>query len=533
MPSLKGYRYVPLCLAVLLVLLAVILSRQKEVMDGVGYATDRAYVDLAISRGLLKEGCYCIARGTPAPMTIDVAWRYGLAAMSWLIGNHKLSPVVLGSFCAIFTLLALLRMARELKPSLVMVCAAGLLLALSPGFTLAALSGTSQAMATLLAVLACLIHVRALAADRSPLPTLAALCVGLAACIRIEFLLLWVVFSLHALALPFAYYRQRGGFAYTLLKCVSGLVVMAICLAPLIGWNMKIIGVPWPRVLGAPLSLDALSSGAAASYGSLVAEAIKPAYASVFGASLLQALWARLLLAVGLVAIVVAAIRFRPMRGFAVFPLMAVLMPLLLACVQPVLGSAGLLVAGQALQPLWMLVAAYGLHVIAAGGEFALRKGGVARPLALRSVFAVPALLALCMAGLELSKAVADDLAVREQRQAAYGKVSQVLRSGVLKLGAVATDEPGWPAYIANLDVIDLHGEVSPFVLVHVGEDGRPDFPALAGYLREQKASALFLWTDAFAPLRQHTACEEPFPQEFLKDRPRPSICRFHWHAGP
>ncbi|HEY8240238.1 MAG TPA: hypothetical protein VIH35_02265, partial [Kiritimatiellia bacterium] len=314
---------------------------QKNSMDGLGYLDDRAYVDLSVSRAILTERVYGVSRGDRIPMTEDVAWRYGMAGTCWLVGNPAAAPIVLAATCSVFALLSILRVARRLKASLDMILFTGLLLAVSPSFVLGTLDGTSISMVLLLATWAISLHIRALTPDRRPLPLLAAFCVGMASCIRIEFLLLWPVLVLHAVVQSLFHDRRSGSFSYTLLKGMGGLIIVAICLAPLIGWNMQVIRVPWPRVPGAPLTLDALSQpGAGAEAWTAISDAVGPAYAAVFNAPMVAAPWALILFVMGSIAILVATVRRREARAFAVLPLMVVAIPALLACLQPFLGNA-------------------------------------------------------------------------------------------------------------------------------------------------------------------------------------------------
>ncbi|HEY8240913.1 MAG TPA: hypothetical protein VIH35_05670, partial [Kiritimatiellia bacterium] len=299
-------------------------------------------------------------------------------------------------------------------------------------------------------------------------------------------------------------------------------------------WNMQVIRVPWPRVPGAPLTLDALSQpGAGSAAWSAISDAVGPAYAAVFNAPMVAAPWALILFVLGSIAIFAATVRRREARAFAVLPLMVVVIPALLACLQPFLGNASQSVVARALAPVEALVMAYGLSVAAGYAEKALERGGVQAALAKRAVFVAPAALILVMIGLQTIAAVREDLAQRKTCEYARDKAKQALRADVLGYGAMVSDEPGWLVFDRKLKVVDLNGALSPYILAGLDERGRPGFQAMAEYVREERPAGMFLWTDRFDALREHVPCEEPFPPGFLEDRPRPAICRFNWSGAP
>ncbi|MFH0907848.1 MAG: hypothetical protein V1929_03710 [bacterium] len=535
-PPVQSNRYLPVCLLILVMGFAVLVLRQKEAMGGFGFLADKAYLDLAVARTMLQDGSYGVMRGHDIPMIGDVSWRAALAGASWLLGNYKLASYGLGAVCALLAMLLTLRLARGLVPSAGFILAAGLMVLVSPPLFLDGLSGTSSIMATFLATGACVLHVKGLgAAEERPLPLSAAFLTGLAAAVRIEFALLWLVFAIHAIIMSFFFYRQESGFAYTLLKASSGLVVIAICLAPALGWNWAFIGVPWPRMPGAPMALDMLAHGPPLQ---MIAHAAGPCmsrlYGMLFSTPLLQGLWARSAMVLGTIFLVWSAIRHRDGRHYAVLPLAVAALPAALGLVVPFLGWEGSEFVLRAMSPVWAIVVVFGLRKVSFLLESLLEKTGLAEKLRLRSgfIFGVLMLSLLISAAARNRVLVRQDLMARTQCAQERNKASRIFRSGALKDGVAVTDRPGWLVFVYKMKLIDLTGEISPRVLMRLGADGNLDYKQVVEMLRNDRASTLILWGDTFADLRNRVMCIEPFPAEFQKDLPHPFICQFKWASG-
>jgi hypothetical protein len=535
-PSLPSYRYISLCLLVFGVGFALLLSHQKEAMGGFGFLADNAYLDLAVARTMLQDGSYGAMRGHDIPMTRDVTWRAALAGSSWLIGSYKVASYGLGVVCALFAALLTLRLARGLVPSVRFILAAGLLVLVSPPLFLDGSSGTSSILAMFLATGACVMHIKGLGASERPLPHSAAFLVGLAAAVRIEFALLWIIFTIHAIIMSFFYYRQDSGFAYTLLKSMSGLVLIAICLAPVFGWNWAFIGVPWPRMPGAPMALDALSHGSPMQViGQAAGQAIPRVYEMLFATPMLQGLWARSALALGILFLTWSAIRHRDWRHYAVLPLAIATLPAVLGLAVPFLGWDGAELVLRSLSPVWAVLAVFGLHKIAFLVESLIEKAGLAEKVPLRGglIFSVLMLSLLISAAARNRDFIRSDLRARAQCEQERNKASRILRSGALKEGIAVTDRTGWLAFIYKMKLIDLTGETSPRILMRLGADGKVDREEVVELLRSEKATTLILWGETFEDLRNRVMCVEPFPTEFQKELPRPFICQFKWTAVP
>ena len=531
-PALQSYKYISVCVIILGLGFAVLLSRQKDATGGFGFLADNAYLDLAVARTLLQDGSYGAMRGHDIPMTRDVAWRAALAGASWLLGSYKAASYVLGLHCALFTVLLTLRLARGLVPSVRFILATGMVLLMAPPLFLDGASGTASILAMFLATGACVLHIKGLGEAERPLPHSSAFLIGLAAAVRIEFALLWIVFTMHAMVMSFFYYRRESGFAYTLLKSMSGLVLIAICLAPVFGWNWAFVGVPWPRMPGAPMALDALAHGSPIqALGKAAGACIPRVYDMLLATPLLQGLWARSTVVLGVVFLSWSAFSHRDWRHYAVLPLAAVTLPALLGMVVPFLGWEGSEVVLRALSPAWAVVAVFGVHKVGFLVERLLEKSGLAEKLHLRvgMVFGVLMLSLLISAAARNRDAVRLDLQARAKCEQERDKVSRILRSGALKDGVAVTDRPGWLAFIYKTELIDLTGETSPRILTRLGKDGKVDIDQVAELLRTERAATLILWSDTFADLRNRVMCVEPFPADFQKEIPYPFICQFKW----
>lgn len=535
-PALPSYKYISVCVLLLGIGLAILLSRQKEAMDGFGFLADNAYLDLAVARTMLQDGSYGAMRGHDIPMTRDVSWRGTLAGASWLIGSYKIASYGLCAQFALFAMLLTLRLARGLVPSVRFILAAGLLVLIAPPLFLDGLSGTSSILATFLATGACVLHIKGLGATQRPLPHSAAFLIGLASAIRIEFALLWLIFTVHAIVMSFFYYRQESGFAYTLLKSMSGLVLIAICLAPVFGWNWAFIGVPWPRMPGATMALDAMAHGSPLqAFRQAAEQSIPRAYALLFATPLLQGLWARAALGFGFIFLSWSAVCHRDWRHYAVLPLAVAALPAVLGLTVPFLGWDGAELVLRAMSPAWAVLAVFGLHKISFVIESLLGKAGLVEKLHIRTglIFGVLMLSLLISAAARNRDLVRADLRARAQCEQERNKASRILRSGALKEGVAVTDRPGWLAFVYKMKLVDLTGETSPRILMRLGADGKVDMDKVAEMLRTERAATLILWGDAYSDLRNRVMCVEPFPTDFQKDFPHPFICQFKWPAGP
>ncbi|HOW98016.1 MAG TPA: hypothetical protein P5567_14895 [Kiritimatiellia bacterium] len=486
-------------LVMLIGVLAALLVERRAAGNSV-FVEDRAYADMAVARTLVLDGSYGLQPNAPCPAIRDTLWRLALAAAGWLVGSVRAAALLLGTVCAIGTLLLVLRLARLLFPFPPFILYSAVLIIAAPGLLTHAISGTSRALATLLATAACLLHVEGMR-DRRPVLSLGcAVLVGLLAWIRLEFVLLWIVFWAQAVLRITPEGPGKGRRQAALVKGATGLLLMAILLLPLFAWNLHWLGVAWPQAAGAPLTLNAWADrplGETAGRSLVLSlQALPLLWGPVSGVPLLQPFLGRLLVWFGAGLIAVLAVRRGEEYPYLLVPLLLLLLPVGLAILRPYLGADSSAVVMGALGPLFLLTAAFGIFRLPFALENLYRKWKAGLPEATgfdiwwTAVGGLLMLWALASMGRFAARAAAERSDAVQARQ----YVSDALVSGRARAARILTDAPGWLAFTHAVPVLDLGGEFTPGLLPALRPDGRWNPDGLAEFLLEQPADLLILW---------------------------------------
>jgi hypothetical protein len=230
---------------------------ERKAAGGSSFIEDRAYADMAVARTLVLDGTYGLQPGAPCPAVRDTLWRLALAIAGWLVGSVRVAALLLGTLCAVGTLLLTLRLARLLFPFPPFILYAAVLLTAAPGLLTNALSGTSLPLATLLVTAACLLQVEGMR-DRRPVLSLGSTAlVGLLTWIRLEFVWVWIVFWAQAVIRLTPEGPGKGRRAAAAVKGAAGVLLIGLMLLPLFAWNLHLLSVLWPQAAGAPMTLNA------------------------------------------------------------------------------------------------------------------------------------------------------------------------------------------------------------------------------------------------------------------------------------
>lgn len=498
------------------------------------FADDSAYAALAVARTLMQDGVYGLQPAAGAvPAVRDTLWRLILTGAGWLLGSLRVSALLLGGLCALGTMLLMLRLARLLFPFPPFILYAALLLTAAPGLLPNALSGTSLPLATLLALIAALLHIEGLQDRRAVLPAGAALSVGALAWIRLEFLLLWLLFWLHAVLVVPPTPQGRGRRTWALVRGLTGVWTLALLMLPLVAWNLYTIHVPWPQTPGAPLTLDVWTREAPVDilrrHSALALGVLPRMYEALAGAPLLRNRLARLFVWFG--ALLIAGLSFSrgptrnarrasadgpemgvaggTERAYSLILLQLLLLPIGLAALHPYLGAGSVAVVIGATAPLYVLAAAFGIFRVPFLAERLYRKWKAGLPAA--RGFAVwwsaAGGLLLLLALLDLGRVAHSRRTELAVWAAGRQFVSDALLSDPALRGirAVAADEAGWLAFAHAVPVMDLSGEFTPEMITALGPEGNWDSNALRELLRERQPDVLVLWQPA-APARAAVA---------------------------
>lgn len=243
----------------LTVIIVILVAGSALKSKTAGFASDTPYINQLFAESIAQSGVYGVA-GSAKPVLREGLWRWMAGWLSHVTGAApaKLFTVLSVACTLIMAGLLLRSVSRWYPGQSALIWVTGVLVALSPPMTLWAVNGSSASLGAMLVAAAFLFHIAGVATNR-PLPLGAALCLGFAACIRLEFLAVWIAFMIHGIAVSVFTPRGVISTCATFIRGLSGLVVAAICVAPLVGWNVRVVGVPWPAFTDAPLTLDALS----------------------------------------------------------------------------------------------------------------------------------------------------------------------------------------------------------------------------------------------------------------------------------
>ena len=523
---------------VFIVLLCQMVARQKGAAGGLTFLDDAAYGNMAVARTIVEHAEYGIAPGQRMPAVRDTLWNLLLAFVAMIFRDPAPAAYFLGALFALSTVLILLRLARLLFPFPPFIIYTAVLLILSPGFLATGISGTSASLTMMLATAAVLLHVEGLFEKRSPLSVGCALVVGLLLWIRIEFALLWIIFSLHALIVSFVRRSKDTGPVFVVTRAMTGALVVLFCLFPLVAWNYQVVFVPWPQAMGAPLTMDAMASGGGsvfALYGGMVKPAVSEAFARLHENPFMVGGLERFMAWFGFVLIAILGYLQAEERPYSIGLFAAVVLPPLYALVYPYLGWSGAHLVFLSLQPLCVLSACFAFFRVPFLIESLYRKwkpGLPAAPGFMLWWLVMGSILAL----LALGRGCARDRARNDDVRSVVG-IRESLARTVQGLGAkprlVMTDAPGWPAFALEVPVLDLTGDYTPSVLAALGADGGVDPGRLTRLLASEKPDMAVIWNPANRFALKLAPCRDLKMEVPTGILDAPAVCEITWPAAP
>lgn len=523
---------------VFIVLLCLLVSKQKAAGGGLTFLDDAAYGNMSVARTLVEDAEYGLSAGHRMPAVRDTLWNLLLALVALIFRDPAPAAYFLGAVLALSTMLISMRLARLLFPFPPFVVYTAVLLILSPGFLVSGVSGTSAALATMLATAAVMLHVEGLFEKKSPLPVGCALLVGLLMWIRVEFVLLWIVFSVHALCVSFLRRSRETGPVFVITRAMTGALVLVFCLFPLVAWNYQVVMVPWPQAMGAPLTMDAMAAagGSIASvYGDMVASNIPVAFGKLHQNPFLTGGLERFMTWFGFALIAALGFAQAEERPYSVGVFAAILLPLLYALIYPFLGWGGASVVFLSLQPLCVISACFAFFRTPFLIESLYRKwkpGLPAAPgfmlwwLVMGSLLALFALGRGCVRDRARNEAIRNVVDVREA-------MAKAIQGVGAKPKLMVTDAPGWPSFALQVPVLDLTGEYSPGVLATLGSKGDVDPAKLGRLLANEKPDVAAIWKPTNHYVEELMSCRElklELPTGTLE---APDVCEITWPAAP
>jgi hypothetical protein len=518
--------------------LCAVVARQKSVGAGLSFLDDRTYADFAVARNLVEKQAYELYPEQPAPAVHDVLWRLAVAVTTIVTNDEGAAAYILGAVFSLVTILVCLRLSHLLFPFPPFILYSAVLLILAPSLLLTTVDQPSLAMSTALFISACLFHVEGLSERRTPLPMRVALLVGLLMWVQLEFFILWIVFFVHALVMNALNRDRSTNTAFVVTRGLTGALLLALCLFPLLAWNFSVIQVPWPQVVGAPFVMDTwLSAGPAEairSYFSLAGGAVPVAFSKLYATPFLSGPFERIIVWFGVLFITGLAIWRPEERPYTLLLFLLLLMPLCYALVYPYLGWRAAAPVFGVLTPLCVIAASFGIFRIPFLIENLYRKWkqGLPAPSGFSVWWIVMGsiLLLVCLIrnGSQLNNRNAMLAGELDSRAA----VSAAIKSGAIPGKWIVTDQPGWLAYAHRVRVVDLTGEFTPQVLACLDDKGGLDPSDLGAYLAGEKPDSMILWTPESQTVSSLVPCE-PVVQDASRRTPEwPKICAINNSAA-
>lgn len=540
-PSVVPWNHPRRLLAWLLPLLAFLaalcflLNFQQRVGIGLAFLDDQPYQDMALARSMSTHGTFGFTEGQPIPASRDTLWVILLSFTRILAGSIQAAVYVLGAACCAATLWVLRRLCLEIEPSQNYAGFTVLLTAVAPGLVGAVVSGLGAPLAMLLATWAVWLHLRTVDSGVDRLPALAAVMVGLLMWIRIEFLVLWLVFWLHAALVDMLFHGNNRNAFYVLIRGLNGLLLMAMCLFPLVAWNLTLVKVPWPRMVGAPLLMETWGSTSAmdtvVQYFKLVSTSLPHGMAQWFKVGFTQSAVVTVVLLFSAGVVTVLAVTRTAYRRYLIFPCIILGVSALYGLVYPVVGWGSAPVVFEAFIPVLIALTTLGIY----RWPYLIRDGFVRRGqsaperLQLQVAWGILGGLLLLTSGLAHVMLTGEHARELNRKTEARTETRRALVEHGLLESTLGTDEPGWLVYTANRPVIDLSGLATPGVLGYLNHAGQYDAETLDRLHRDAGTTGWVLWNPQFADL----SIGGTVPMELPDNRANPRLLAESRFVGP
>ncbi|MFT5494977.1 MAG: hypothetical protein ACI9TH_000368 [Kiritimatiellia bacterium] len=499
---------VPLILFTISVSVLVGLHRSAGVHPQLG--DEAGYLDLSVANNLSGQGKYLASKEDVMPFTGNVLWHYLLAITTKLIKDPVNAAYLLGYFFSLSTLLVCVQIARRLLGFQPYVIAALCFLALSPAMVYAATSGGPLALAMLLIALALERHLGGLHGQRTVLPASAALFIGLAMLIRIEFVLLWVIFWLHAGIASTMHWNKRLKAGVVATQGLTGLLICLVLVWPLINKNVLLIKVAWP----APVQMS-----------SELLPRIVDSFSLLFASSILGPIEGVLLL-FGLVMAGYSLSAHRRQVASLLPILLATILPFSYALMSIFTGWQGAELVLYAFAPVYILTGVYGLFRFP-GIIKAVNNGGG------KGAIAGFAVLLLLIALIRIAVYADADLKQRKAFKTWQDQYVALIEKQKLIGGICLTDQPGWIGYTGMQRPIDLTGRSSVAVLKCAYPPGGLDEAKIIELTRARQPELLVLWQEAHYPLAERM--EQAFGRRAVRELvpEHPKVLQIDWKRVP
>lgn len=503
---------------------AALLWWQQNGQDSLfSYPSDESYIDLAVARSWAETGLPMLGSDL-VPLQNNGLWRAIISIAVKYGMDLAGSPTLLSLLAGLLSIPAFLSLSRVVAVRASLMWWAIIAWALMGPVIPDAFTGQPLTVGALLILCALFAHAYALRSDETPLPVAAALWIALAALFRIEFVALWLACGFHVLLLRILR-RVNTGYVTLLIRWLTGVVIFAIVLCPIIWWNMRAIGVPWPPAPDTTLTLNAVEHPSAIHNFAVLG--LSAAFSSIWHGPLLENALLKLFAVIGVVLVLVDILR-KQLDWAATTLLFGFIVPFAFAPFYPFLGVSGLPALMTALTPLWLLLIGYTVVAVVRVVDRLVEKAQLPLPGKWVSV-----IVAVLIGVIPLFAGVRDQgshwrehrAAQSEQMEARAALAKSLSAKVVSKETVLASDAPGWLLYEGYESALDLQGRLQPVLLDYVTASGVRDADGLRDYLAFRKVQYGVLWSHGDAALMRLFEC----PADELP----PTICEFSWRADP
>ena len=375
-----------------------------------------------------------------------------------------------------------------------------------------------------------------LARFREPVDLRRAACMAQAP-VAFEVRELWLVFALHAVFLSLFRYRADNSPAFAITRAITGLLVLALWLLPLVAWNLQVVQVPWPQAVGAPFTLDtwlsATPGGVIRTYFAMVKSALPVAYGYLYGAPFVSGIFERILTWFGVIFIAGLSIWHDEERPYTLILFLMLLLPPLFALLYPYLGWQAVQPVFDSLSPLYVLAACFGIFRSPFLIERLHRKWkeGLPAPTGFNAWWAVMGSILLIVSAARTGSAMRGETVSLAAREKTRASVLETVKATQGEGKLFITDAPGWLTFVRRAKVVDLSGEGTPQVLTCLDSSGRLDRSKLEKFLAEQKPDGVVLWSPANDFVTGTVPCSPVTLGDGRATNRWPKICSINWYG--
>lgn len=453
-----------------------------------------AYRNLVVADTIVNEGIYGARAGVPIPIFQDALWRLLIAGFHFVVPDVTTAAFMLGVCFGLLALIYALRFTVRVFPYPFYMYLTAALLVLGPGLVTTSLAGTGAVLGLFFVLMAAWLHVEDLATQGRGLPASAAALIGLAAWLRIEYLVVWLalwVITLISVPLPA---DKRPTLAVAFFRGLRGLFICAMLLLPIFAWNMHLLKVPWPRLPSVPMAADAWGTEPPLQALALTWGWIRvgwyEAFATLFAHALPRGFFGFVFYILGAGVLIVDLLRLRDQRPYALLLLLPWMVPFGYGLLYPFVGPEAMTMVISSLSPFGWMVAAYGVAQVPFLFQLWGRRYLPATIPEMRlyqgwwGITALILVLAAWGSGVRESRANRNALAEFDAEQTV---ISAAIAEQALMRDRFFTDRPGTLRWRHGVAVIDANGEWNPTLLSFVRPQGGLDPDRLESYMERMR----------------------------------------------